>query len=32
MLELVNTTKKFTGAEVVATALNNICLEINAGE
>jgi len=32
MLKLVNTTKKFTGEEVVTTALNNISLEINAGE
>jgi putative ABC transport system ATP-binding protein len=32
MLKLVNTTKKFTGGEVVTTALNNINLEINAGE
>jgi putative ABC transport system ATP-binding protein len=32
MLKLVNTTKKFTGGEVITTALNNISLEINAGE
>ncbi|MDB6107128.1 MAG: phosphonate transporter ATP-binding protein [Gammaproteobacteria bacterium] len=32
MLKLVNTTKKFTGGEVVTTALNNISLEINASE
>jgi putative ABC transport system ATP-binding protein len=32
MLKLVNTTKKFTGGAVVTTALNNISLEINAGE
>jgi len=32
MLKLVNTTKKFTGGEVVTTALNNVSLEINPGE
>ncbi len=32
MLKLVNTTKQFTGSGVVTTALNNISLEINAGE
>jgi putative ABC transport system ATP-binding protein len=32
MLKLINTTKKFTGGEVVTTALNNINLEIAAGE
>jgi putative ABC transport system ATP-binding protein len=32
MLKLVSTTKKFTGGEVVTTALNNISLEISAGE
>lgn len=32
MLELVNATKKFTGGEVVTTALNNISLRIDAGE
>ena len=32
MLKLVNTTKQFTGGEVVTTALNNVSLEINAGE
>jgi putative ABC transport system ATP-binding protein len=32
MLKLVNATKTFTGGEVVTTALNNISLEINAGE
>ncbi len=32
MLELVNTTKKFTGGNVVTTALNNISLKIDAGE
>lgn len=32
MLKLVNTTKKFTGGEIVTTALNNISLEIDAGE
>jgi putative ABC transport system ATP-binding protein len=32
MLELVNTTKKFVGGEVVTTALNNVSLEIKAGE
>jgi putative ABC transport system ATP-binding protein len=32
MLKLINTTKKFVGGEVVTTALNNISLEIKAGE
>src|SRR3712207_2061027 len=32
MLKLVNTTKKFVGGEVVTTALNNVSLEIQAGE
>ncbi len=32
MLKFVNTTKKFIGGEVVTTALNNINLEIEAGE
>jgi putative ABC transport system ATP-binding protein len=32
MLKLVNTTRKFAGGEVVTTALNNISLEIGAGE
>jgi putative ABC transport system ATP-binding protein len=32
MLKLVNTTKQFTGGEVVTTALNNVSLEINDGE
>jgi putative ABC transport system ATP-binding protein len=32
MLKFVNTTKKFIGGEVVTTALNNINLEIGAGE
>jgi len=32
MLKFVNTTKKFVGGELVTTALNNINLEINAGE
>jgi putative ABC transport system ATP-binding protein len=32
MLKLVNTTKKFIGGEVVTTALNNVSLEIQAGE
>jgi len=32
MLKFVNTTKKFIGGEVVTTALNNINLEIQAGE
>jgi putative ABC transport system ATP-binding protein len=32
MLKLVNTTKRFTGGEVVTTALNNVSLEINDGE
>ena len=32
MIKLVNTTKKFTGGEVVTTALNDISLEIDAGE
>jgi putative ABC transport system ATP-binding protein len=32
MLKLVNTTKQFTGGEVVTTALKNVSLEINDGE
>jgi putative ABC transport system ATP-binding protein len=32
MLKCVNTSKQFTGGEVVTTALNNISLEIQAGE
>ena len=32
MFKLVNTTKQFTGGEVVTTALNNVSLEINTGE
>ena len=32
MLKFVNTTKKFIGGEVITTALNNISLEIEAGE
>ena len=32
MLKFVNTTKKFIGGEVITTALNNINLEIRAGE
>ena len=32
MLKFVNTTKKFIGGEVITTALNNINLEIEAGE
>jgi putative ABC transport system ATP-binding protein len=32
MLKLVNTTKTFTGGEVVTTALNRVNLEIEAGE
>jgi putative ABC transport system ATP-binding protein len=32
MLKFVNATKKFIGGEVVTTALNNINLEIKAGE
>jgi putative ABC transport system ATP-binding protein len=32
MLKLVNTTKTFTGGEIVTTALDNISLEIDAGE
>ena len=32
MLKFVNTTKKFVGGEVITTALNNINLEIAAGE
>jgi putative ABC transport system ATP-binding protein len=32
MLKFVNTTKKFIGGEVITTALNNINLEIQAGE
>jgi putative ABC transport system ATP-binding protein len=32
MLKLVNTTKQFTGGEIITMALNNISLEINDGE
>jgi putative ABC transport system ATP-binding protein len=32
MLKFVNTTKRFVGGEVITTALNNINLEIKAGE
>jgi putative ABC transport system ATP-binding protein len=32
LIKLVNTTKKFTGGGVVTTALNNVSLEIRAGE
>ena len=32
MLRLVNTVKQFTGGEVVTTALNNVSLQIEAGE
>jgi putative ABC transport system ATP-binding protein len=32
LIKLVNTTKRFTGGEVVTTALNNISLEIDTGE
>jgi putative ABC transport system ATP-binding protein len=32
MLKLVNTTKKYTGGDVVTTALNNVSLKINTGE
>jgi len=32
MIKPVNTTKKFTGGQVVTTALNNLSLEIDAGE
>jgi putative ABC transport system ATP-binding protein len=32
MFKLVNTTKRFTGGEVVTTALNNVSLKINHGE
>jgi len=32
MLKFVNTTKKFIGGEVITTALNNITLEVQAGE
>lgn len=32
MIKLLNTTKKFSGGEVVTTALNNISLQIEAGE
>jgi len=32
LIELVNATKKFTGGEVITTALNNISLRIDAGE
>ena len=31
MLKLVNTTKQFTGGEIITTALNNVSLEINEG-
>src|SRR3569832_2777102 len=32
MLELKNTTKRFVGGEVVTTALNDVSLQIDAGE
>jgi putative ABC transport system ATP-binding protein len=32
MLKLVNTTKQFTGGEIITTALKNVSLEINDGE
>jgi putative ABC transport system ATP-binding protein len=32
MFKLVNMTKRFTGGEVVTTALNNVSLKINRGE
>src|ERR1700730_1997235 len=32
MLKLVNTSKRFVGGDVVTTALNNVSLEIGAGE
>src|SRR3984893_1544823 len=32
MLKLVNTSKRFVGGDVVTTALNNVSLEIRAGE
>ena len=32
MLKLINTTKQFTGGEIITTALNNVSLEINEGE
>jgi putative ABC transport system ATP-binding protein len=32
MFKLVSTTKRFTGGEVVTTALNNVSLKINTGE
>jgi len=32
MLKLINTTKQFTGGEIITTALNNISLQINDGE
>src|SRR3954468_21211712 len=32
MIRLVNTTKNFSGGEVITTALDRICLDIGAGE
>jgi len=32
MLKLINTTKQFTGGEIITTALNNVSLQINDGE
>ena len=32
MLKLVNTTKQFSGGDVITTALNNVSLKINDGE
>ena len=32
MLKLINTTKQFTGGEIITTALNSVSLEINDGE
>ena len=32
MIKLVNTTRRFTGGDVVTTALNNVSLQIDAGE
>src|SRR6266853_894674 len=32
MFKLVSTTKRFTGGEVVTTALENVSLKINTGE
>ena len=32
MLKLVNTTKQFTGGEIITTALNNVSLEVNDGD